>query len=88
MNRETITIYTARIMFRNGVQLSFGSVEDPRHPGWWRLYTRGMVVVNSRGKERIYKSFSSLFRDLVFVFGSRPFNLSVTPIFQPEEADK
>jgi len=88
MEHETITIFIARTMVRNGVPLLFGLTEMESRPGWWRLFTRGLVVVNSRGKDRVYKSINSAVQDLCFVFGSKPFDLIITPIFQPEEADK
>jgi len=81
MEHGKITIFEARTLVRNGMSLLFGAVEIPQHPGWWRLYTQGQLVVNSRKKERIYKSISSAVLDLSFVYAGKPFSLSITPIF-------
>lgn len=82
MDSDTITIYEARTLVRNGLHLQFGATEDRNHPGWWMLYCRGQVVVNSRKKVRVYKSISSAVLDLCFVFRGNPFSLHIDPIFQ------
>ena len=81
MDRYTITIFEARTLVRNGLQLQFCAKEDRNHSGWWRLYSHGQVVINSRKKERVYKSISSAVLDLIFVFGATPFNLQIDPTF-------
>ena len=81
MTHDTITIFEARTLVRNGLRLEFGAIEDRNHPGWWLLHARGQVVVNSRKKVRIYKSINSLVGDLSFVFGHKPFSLHIDPIF-------
>ena len=81
MTHDTITIFEARTLVRNGLHLEFGATEDRNRPGWWLLYVRGQVVVNSRKKVRVYKSISSAILDLCFVFGHKPFTLQIDPIF-------
>lgn len=84
MTNDTITIFEARTLVRNGLHLQFGATEDRQHPGWWMLYVHGQVVVNSRQKVRVYKTINSAVRDLCFIFGGKPFALQVDPIF-PEK---
>lgn len=81
MTHDTITIFEARTLVRNGLHLEFGATEDRSHPSWWLLYSRGQVVVNSRKKVRVYKSINSAVADLCYVFGGKPFSLRIDPIF-------
>ena len=81
MTHDTITIFEARTLVRNGLHLEFGATEDRNRPGWWLLYVRGQVVVNSRKKVRVYKSINSAVADLSFVFGGKPFSLHIDPVF-------
>ena len=81
MTHDTITIFEARTLVRNGLHLEFGATEDRNRPGWWLLYVRGQAVVNSRKKVRVYKSINSAVADLCFVFGGKPFSLHIDPIF-------